>query len=128
MAYKLTITQKPTYLHAIVTGSNTKENVARYLEEIQRECTVRSCSRVLIEERLKGPRLSTLGVFQIASEGSSRARGCFEAIAYVDVNAEGDLMKFAETVAVNRFLHVKVFSSASDAEKWLLGQDRGGTP
>jgi hypothetical protein len=67
-----------------------------------------------------------MGVFQIASEGSSRARGCFEAIAYVDVNAEGELMKFAETVAVNRGLPVTVFSSVSDAEKWLQGKAPGG--
>jgi hypothetical protein len=126
MPYELTVTQKPTYLHAIVTGSNTQANVARYLEDIQRECTVRGCSRVLIEERLEGPRLKTMGVFQIASTGSSRARGCFEAIAYVDINAEGDLMQFAETVAVNRGLPVMVFTSVSDAEKWLLAKDSGG--
>jgi len=38
----------------------------------------------------------------------------------------GDLMKFAETVAVNRGLPVMVFSSVSDAEKWLLNKGRGG--
>jgi hypothetical protein len=37
-------------------------------------------------------------------------------------------MKFAETVAVNRGLPVTVFSSVSDAERWLLGKERGGTP
>jgi hypothetical protein len=52
-------------------------------------------------------------------------RGCFEAIAYVDVNAEGDLMKFAETVAVNRSLPVRVFSTVGEAERWLLGGNRG---
>jgi hypothetical protein len=31
-------------------------------------------------------------------------------------------MKFAETVAVNRGLPVKVFSTVSDAEKWLVEQ------
>lgn len=126
MSYKLTITQKPTYLHAIVTGTNTKENVARYLEEIRGECTVRNCFRVLIEERLEGPRLSTMGVFEIASEGSKRAFGQFKAIAYVDVNSEGDLMKFAEDVAVNRGLPVTVFPSVSEARKWLLEKDLGG--
>jgi hypothetical protein len=125
MSYKLTITQTPAYLHAIVTGVNTQENVERYLDEIRRECTARSCSRVLIEERLEGPRLGTMDVFQVASEGSHRGRGCFEAIAYVDVNAAGDLMKFAETVAVNRGLPVMVFSSVADAEAWLAGKDRG---
>lgn len=127
MSYKLTIIQKPTYLHAIVTGLNSRENVTRYLEEILHECTVRGCYRLLIEERLEGPRLSTMDVFQIAAEGTTRAGGNFEAIAYVDINAQDGLMKFAETVAANRFLPVKVFSSVSDAEKWLLGINRGGT-
>jgi hypothetical protein len=124
MSYKLEITQKPAYLHVIVTGVNSRENVAQYLDDIRNECISRGCFRLLIEERLEGSRLGTMDVFQIASEGSARAPGNFEAIAYIDVNAEGDLMKFAETVATNRFLPVKVFSSVSDAEKWLLGDER----
>jgi hypothetical protein len=127
MTYKLTIDQKPTYLHAIVSGQNSRENVTRYLEKILYECTVRSCSRVLIEEHLEGPRLRTLDVFKIASEGSSKSRGRLKAIAYVDVNAEGDSMQFAENVAVNRGLPVAVFSTVADAEKWLLNAGRGGT-
>lgn len=127
MSYKLTITERPTYLHAIVTGSNNEENVARYLEEILRECITRGCFRVLVEERLEGPRLGTMDVFQIASEGSNRSRGRMQAIAYVDVNAEGDLMRFAETVAVNRGMPIRVFSSVRDAEKWLQDGDREAT-
>jgi len=125
MSYQLTVTRQPTYVHAVVTGRNTRENVEGYLEEIQRECIARGCFRVLIEERLEGPRLGTTDVFQIAVAGSNRARGQFEAIAYVDMNAQGDLMKFAETVATNRSLPVAVFSSVRDAERWLLsmGQD-----
>ncbi|MGO9614644.1 MAG: hypothetical protein ACLPX5_16645 [Dissulfurispiraceae bacterium] len=119
MTYKLMIDQKPTYLHAIITGRNSRENVSRYLEDILRECQARRCFRILIEEDLEGPRLGTLDVFKIASEGSSHARGVLEAIAYVDVNAEGDLMLFAETVAVNRALPVAVFSTVADAEKWM---------
>jgi hypothetical protein len=49
------------------------------------------------------------------------------AIAYVDVNADGDLMQFAETVAVNRMLPVAVFSNVADAEKWLLDKDHALT-
>jgi len=126
MTYELTIDQKPTYLHAIVTGRNSRENVARYLADILQECIARRCCKVLIEERLDGPRLGTLDVFKIASEGSSRALGVFQAIAYVDVNAGGNLMQFAETVAVNRALPVTVFSTVADAEKWLLDAERGG--
>jgi hypothetical protein len=126
MTYTLTIDQKPTYLHAIVTGQNSRVNVTRYLERVLYECTARRCSRVLIEERLEGPRLGTLEVFGIASEGPSKAKGRLTAIAYVDVNAEGDSMQFAEDVAVNRGLPVAVFSTVADAEKWLLKADRGG--
>ena len=123
MSYKLTIHQKPAYLHAIVTGRNTRENVTRYLEEIHGECMTRNCFRVLVEERLEGPRLGTTDVFQIVSEGSSKAGGAYKAFAYVDVNAKGELMQFAETVAVNRGIPVVVFSTVADAEKCLLNED-----
>jgi hypothetical protein len=121
MSYTLTIEQKTDYLHAVVTGQNTRENVESYLAEIHRECAARRCSRVLIEERLEGPRLGMMDVFEIASQGSMQTPVVLKAIAYVDVNAAGDLMKFAETVAVNRAMPVKLFSNAADAEKWLRG-------
>jgi hypothetical protein len=124
MPYTLMITEKPAYLHAIVTGTNTTEVMARYLEELLRECTIRRCRRLLIEERLEGPRIGTLDVFKLASEISARARGAFEAIAYVDVNADNDVnTRFAETVVVNRGLPARAFSSVADAEQWLDGHD-----
>lgn len=122
MPYILTIIEKPTYLHAIVTGSNSKENVEAYLDELLRECVARERPRLLIEERLEGPRIGVADVYQIASEKSSPALGHFLAIAYVDVNASGNLMKFAETVAVNRGLPIKVFPTVTEAESWLQKQ------
>ena len=129
MTYTLTVSQKPGYLHAVVTGQNTRENVVRYLEELRAECGARDCFRVLVEERLEGPRLEAMDVFQIVSQGSDRARGKIQAFAYVDVNAEGDLMHFAETVALNRGLPVALFPTVADAEHWLLsGDGRGISP
>ena len=119
MGFTITFTQRPTYLHAVITGENSAENVRNYLQEIQRECQTRKCLRVLVEERLEGPRLGIVDVYRIVSEQTVRALGQIEVIAYVDVNAKGDLMKFAEDVAVNRFLRVAVFSSVPDAELWL---------
>ena len=127
MTYNLTIEQKPEYLHAIVTGRNSKENVSGYLEEVLRECLARDCPRVLIEERLEGPRLRAFDVFQIASKGSGQAFGKLKAIAYVDVNSKGGLMRFAETVAVNRSLPVRLFETIADAEKWLREEAREDT-
>ena len=128
MSYTLTLHEKPSYLHAIVTGYNSMENVARYLEELRHECMARGCFRVLIEERLEGPRLGTIDVFRIAADGSMRALGLFQAIAYVDVNADSNLMQFAETVAINRGIPVMLFSSVAEAERWLLDRGRGIEP
>jgi hypothetical protein len=127
VTYKLTIDQKPAYLHVVVTGPNSGENVVRYMEEVIRECTARRCFRVLVEERLEGPRLGTIEVFGMVSKGSARFQRTLEAMAYVDLNAEGDVMRFAEDVAVNRGFPVKVFPTVAAAEEWLLSMPDADT-
>jgi hypothetical protein len=127
MSYKLTIADKPAYLHAIVTGENTKENTARYIDELIRECLHRGYSRVLIEERLVGPPIRAAEVIEIAEQESGLARGCFTAIAFVDLNLESRSLEFIENVAVNRGLPMKVFSSVPEAEEWLRAEARGDT-
>ncbi|HEU4923794.1 MAG TPA: hypothetical protein VFT23_12040 [Burkholderiales bacterium] len=119
MPYKLTLHPKPGYLHAVVTGENTRENVAGYLADLRRECQARGCRRVLVEERLQGARLGTSDVFAIVMDEASRAAGMFEAIAYVDVNAGGDMMRVAENIALGRGIPVRLFGSLTDAENWL---------
>lgn len=119
-SYTLKLAQKPGYVHAVAAGKNSVENMHAYLEDLVRECAARGDRRVLIEERLVGPRLGMVDVFDLASAVSERARGLFEAIAYVDVNAENDLnAKFGENVAVNRGLRVRVFRKVEDAAEWL---------
>jgi hypothetical protein len=122
LIYKLTTIQKPTYLHFIITGKNTVENIGRYFEEINRECAARKVFRILVEERLDGPRLDVIKVLELISEQSCKYRGIFEAIAYADLNAEGNSMNFIENVAVNRGLPMSVFSTVADAEKWLVNK------
>ena len=124
MSYQLEIIDKPNYLHAIVTGKNTVENVIGYLKDLLRECEARRCFNVLVEERLEGRRLETWDVYQIASDSSTFARGFFRAIAYVDVNARGELMKFAETVANNRGVPMMLFPTVAEAEAWLAARPR----
>ena len=72
MSYQLAVHPQPGYLHIIVTGENSRQNVTRYMEELVRECTLRQCFRVLVEERLEGARLGTLDVFEMVSTGSTR--------------------------------------------------------
>lgn len=120
MAYELKVEQKPGYLHFTVTGRNTPDNVTRYMQEVMQECAARRCPRVLIEENLEGPRLGTMEVFTMVTAGSKRFHGMLEALAFVDLNAEGGVMRFAEDVAVNRGIPVRVFRTVDGAEKWLL--------
>jgi hypothetical protein len=119
MTFKLSIQEKPGYLHAVITGENTRENIVRYLEELLAECAARGATRVLVEKRLEGPRLTILDIFEIISENARRALGMLRAVAYVDVFTPADKLKFAETVAVNRALPLKVFSTVTEAEEWI---------
>jgi hypothetical protein len=124
MPYQLEIIEKPNYLHAVVTGKNTVENVVSYLKDLLKECEARRCFNVLIEERLEGRRLETWDVYQIASDNSTLARGFFKNIAYVDINAGGELMKFAETVANNRGVPMMLFPTVAEAAAWLATKSR----
>lgn len=125
MAYELKIEQKAGYLHCTVTGRNTADNVTRYMQEVMQECAARRCPRALIEENLEGARLGTMEVFTLVTSGAKRYHGVLEALAFVDLNAEGGVMRFAEDVAVNRGIPVRVFPAVEGAEKWLLAHAPG---
>jgi hypothetical protein len=122
MAYELKIIEKTGYLHFVITGQNTKDNIVQYVDHINRECTARNYFMILIEERLDGPRLSIMDLFEIIQDITNRARGIFKAIAYVDINAEGDSMKFAEDACVNRALPLAIFPTVREAEEWLVNK------
>jgi hypothetical protein len=127
MSYKVTFNQMDGYLRAFVSGTNSKQNVMGYLADILNECRSRNCFRVLIEERLEGPRLDMTDIYEIASQGQKLAPGRRPAIAYVDVNAtSASNMKFAEDVAVNRGIFVRMFPSVADARHWLENIDNEG--
>jgi hypothetical protein len=120
MNYQLSIIEKSSYLHIIVTGQLTRNNVERYFEEIRHYCLEHRISRILIEENLEGPRLNVMDILQLISHESIKSMRLFTAIAYVDVKAEGNSMNFIEDAAVNRALPVTVFPTVDAAEKWLL--------
>jgi hypothetical protein len=121
MSYKLTVESKSNYLHVAVQGDNSPQSVLAYLSEVRNKCVEHGCSNVLIEENLQGPRLNTLQIFEVLREAIASAPPLFLRIAYVDINPEHDraAMGFAEDVAVNRGINVKIFSSIIEAENWL---------
>jgi hypothetical protein len=57
MSYSLTAETRPGYLHVKVAGKSTRENVLRYLVEVNERCVQQKSHAVLIEENLRGPSL-----------------------------------------------------------------------
>lgn len=129
-SFHLVIAEQPGYAHAVVTGPNTEENIAGYIEQVLRECASRQCRQMLIEERLEGSRLYTMKAYQIAAQGASRAKGRFDKIAYVDVNSDGGgLLRFAATLAADHGIPVRVFATVAEARQWLeQAAGRDGPP
>ncbi len=119
MSYELTFEKRASFIHAIVAGDNSAETVIAYMNDVKQECEDRDCYRVLIEEKLEGKRMDEMQIFSLISEGSPDALGFFEALAYVDEQQDFEVIKFAETVAINRGIPIAVFSSVADAENWL---------
>ena len=92
MPHTLTVEPKGSYLHCVVRGENGRETVLAYFAEIREQCRIRDCYRVLVEERLTGPRLTLEELFQVAAEAQAQAGATFEILAYVDVNAVSDVL------------------------------------
>lgn len=120
MNYELAFNHHAKYIHAQVVGESSAETVVEYMRDVQSESERSDCFRVLIEEKLSGPRLEVIEIFDLVTAGSRSAAGIFEALAYVDKNAGSpDMARFAETVAVNRGIPVAVFTSVEEARNWL---------
>jgi hypothetical protein len=127
MRYSLELEDKPGYLHARVTGVNSREAVIEYTHDIHKACVERGFRAVLIEENLSGPSIDLSSIFQVATDRSRQAVGVLNWIAYVDVNEEHDRsrMEFAEGVAVRRGANMRLFASVADAERWLKAELAG---
>src|SRR5215510_2714364 len=120
MPYELTTIPFDNYLHVKVRGQNNPATVMAYLLDVARLCRKHKYSAVLIEEFLSGPSLSMAEIFNIIRTRSSDA-WFLSHIAYVDTNDEHDFeqMKFAEMVALNEGVQVRILRDLKTAQQWL---------
>ena len=120
MSYDLVIEEKPLYLHARVSGTHNEQNAHRFLVDVHEAWVERNCSAVLLEMNFSGPSLSTISIFNVISDRAPHAVG-LRRIAYVDGGSghDSDQARFAETVARNRGVNVRLFGTVDDAECWL---------
>jgi hypothetical protein len=117
--YRLILTQQPEYLHATVTGAHNAENALRFLTECFEACTRTGSTALLLEFNLAGPSLQSSIIFDVVSKRTAQAVK-LRKIAYYD-NSERDpeKVKFAETVARNRGVNVRLFRDLDAAKGWL---------
>jgi hypothetical protein len=135
MSYELRVDDPPGYLHVRVTGANTSEVLASYLEEVLQICASRRCTALLIEENLAGPELPLAEIYRIVRKSSESPLAHLVKVAFVNLNpAHPDAnMTFGETVARNRGVNARAFRSVHEAQAWLRevpaageGADRAG--
>ena len=121
MEYVFKLERIADYLHAKVSGNNDPATVSRYLKDVYDACLRERCPRVLVEETLEGPGLSVAEVFGVVAKASEQVWPVVQQIAYVDTNPLHDFtkMQFAEVVASNRGVNVRIFSSVRNAKQWL---------
>jgi hypothetical protein len=124
MSYNLQFEPRSKYVYVTVTGENSVESVNGYLAEVHAWCRQHKCPNVLIVENLAGPGLGTYSIFELVSRKSAGASQVVGRLAYVDINPEHDpkAMGFAEYVAVNRGIPVRIFATVQEAQNWLESQ------
>lgn len=119
MEYRSTLTETPHYLHAHVVGPRTPENARRFLKEVHDACMERGCAAVLLEMKLTGPSLDAGSIFRVISQSSPEGTR-LRRIAYVEASiADPSKAHFAESVAVNRGVNVRLFPDVAAAARWL---------
>ena len=123
MPYALTVDPKGTYLHAVVRGTNDRETVLAYFAEIREACVKRDCYRVLVEERLEGPRFPPEVLLPLMAEVAGSAGATFEALAYVDVMAVTDTVLRLASQVVQPGARVGVFDTVAQAVAWLEAKE-----
>ena len=122
MPYSLTLDEQPSYLHATATGEHTLQNAKRFMEEAYAACIERGHSALLLEMGLAGPSLDAGSIFSVVAQRTADALK-LKKIAYVDATPrDPERMKFAETVAINRGVNVRLFRDLEEAKRWISSE------
>ena len=125
MSYEFIVTEHATYVHAKVVADRNPANALRFLEEAYAACVKSGRSDLLLEMHLAGGSLTTTSVYNVISQRVPDGRN-LRKIAYVDTSPDDPAMAyFAETVAVNRGVNVRLFQNIAAAEEWLLSEADG---
>lgn len=125
MTYRIDISLEADHVRAVVAGQRRAgrevDDAAEFWSRIAEACRAHQVHAIVAVIDLGG-RLSSTSAFEIANHIVSLGLTWPYRIAVVDRNElsyQDNL--FAETVAVNRGVHAKVFRAEAEALAWLRG-------
>lgn len=121
--YKINFEDRADYLYVRIEGEYDTTAISNeYWREIEAECSVRKPKRLFVEEDLRQQVESVADIYEVASEVSHRALTGIR-IAFFDTQPDHyEKNIFAELVARNMGLNVRIFANREDALEWLLAE------
>ncbi len=121
MSYKMSIKKESDFLHINVTGVQSRETVTAIAWDVLEACEENEVSKVLVDVREMTGRLVGLDAYEVSALEFPKLqeKGILKRAAVIDLEENSENSRFFETVAVNRGINIRIFSSADEAVDWL---------
>ena len=120
MSIQLQIEEMPDYLAAKFTGAVATEETWRQFELIAGHCKSANKNKLLIDFTEAYGDLSLAHRYCLGDKAEIFMFYKLIKVGVADRPERLDPRRFGEMVARNRWVNARVFTSAKDAEKWLL--------
>jgi hypothetical protein len=120
MSIQLQIEEMPDYLAARFTGAGATEEIWRRFELIAERCERANKNKLLLDIAEAYGEISVASRFFLGDAGEVFIHYKIIKVAVVAKPEQLDSERFGETVARNRWVNARVFTSVENAEKWML--------
>jgi hypothetical protein len=120
MSIQLQIEETPGYLATKFTGAGEAEEIWRQFELIAEHCKRANKNKLLLDITETYGTLSLVDRYRLGDVAEIFVYYKLIKVAVVSRPEQLDHKRFGEMVARNRWVNARVFTSAEDAEKWLM--------
>jgi hypothetical protein len=122
--YAVTFEYHEKFIYVLVKGTQYDYGLIKsYFQDILRECEACDCKQILIEEDICDS-APLVDIYKISSELSEMGFAKIR-IAFVDRHPDQkELNTFAQIIANSYGLDSRVFDNVTEAEEWLVNQER----
>jgi hypothetical protein len=120
--FKLTMEEKPNYLHVRTSGLRSRENVQYLSLNVFNAALEKHLSKILLDIRGLEGYFGFMDIFFLVKEVLKNLRGKgVDQVAIIDIHRSTREGWFLEPVAQSHGLNIRVFPNEESAIKWLCG-------